>query len=70
MRNETLVLRFVRAHRENNFALYVEVLEELTHLFFALDHELLTMGVGSHQRYEVNHRRVSKAIPLGCSTDL
>ena len=35
---ETLILIFVRAHREKNFPLYVEVLEELTPLFFALDH--------------------------------
>ena len=37
MRYETLILIFVWAHRENNFALYVEVLENLTPLFFALD---------------------------------
>ena len=35
---ETLILVFVRAHRENNFPLYVEVLEQLAPLFFALDH--------------------------------
>ena len=29
LRYETLILIFVRAHREKNFALYVEVLEEL-----------------------------------------
>ena len=38
LRYETLILIFVRAHREKDFALYVEVLEELTPLFFALDH--------------------------------
>ena len=38
MRYETLILIFIKAHRENNFPLYVEVLEELTPLFFALDH--------------------------------
>ena len=38
LRYETLILIFVRAHREKNFALYVEVLEELVPLFFALDH--------------------------------
>ena len=37
LRQETLILMFVRAHREKNFALYVEVLEKLTPLFFALD---------------------------------
>jgi len=35
---ETLILMFVRAHREKNFPLYVQVLEELTPLFFVLDH--------------------------------
>ena len=33
-----LVLMFVRAHRERDFTLFVEVLEQLTPLFFALDH--------------------------------
>ena len=35
---ETLILMFIRAHREKRFSLYVEVLEALVHLFFALDH--------------------------------
>ena len=38
LRQETLILIFIRAHREKNFALYVEILEKLTPLFFALDH--------------------------------
>ena len=38
LRYETLILIFVRAHREKKFLLYVEVLEKLTPLFFALDH--------------------------------
>ncbi len=38
LRCETLVLIFVRAHRERNFQLYLQVLEKLTPLFFALDH--------------------------------
>ena len=38
MRYETLILILVRAHREKNFPLYVEVLEELTPLYFALNH--------------------------------
>ena len=38
LRYETLILIFVRAHREKNFLLYVAVLKELTPLFFALDH--------------------------------
>lgn len=33
MRLETLILLFVRAHREKDFSLYVEVLEELVPLF-------------------------------------
>ena len=37
VRYESLILIFVRAHREKNFSLYVEVLEKLTPLFFALD---------------------------------
>ena len=35
---ETLVLLLIRAQRQHNFNLYVEGLEELTPLFFALDH--------------------------------
>ena len=38
LRYETLILIFVRAHRERNFHLYVNVLEEVALLFFALDH--------------------------------
>ena len=38
LRYETLILIFVRTHRERNFHLYVNVLEELALLFFALDH--------------------------------
>ena len=38
LRYQTLILIFVRAHKEKNFALYVEVLENLTPLCFALDH--------------------------------
>ncbi len=38
LKYETLILIFVRAHRESNFPLYVEVLEKLVPLFFALDH--------------------------------
>lgn len=38
MKYETLILIFIRAHRERNFCLYVQVLEKLTPLFFALDH--------------------------------
>ena len=38
LRYESLILIFVQAHREKNFSLYIEVAEELTPLFFALDH--------------------------------
>ena len=35
---ELLIMVFVRAHRENDFELYIEVLDNLVFLFFALDH--------------------------------
>ena len=38
MKYETLVLIFIRARKEKNFSLYMEVLEKLAHLFFALDY--------------------------------
>ena len=38
LRYETLILIFVRAHREKNVPLHVNVLEELALLLFALDH--------------------------------
>ena len=38
LRYEKLILIFVAAHREKKFPLYVEVLEKLTPLFFAMDH--------------------------------
>ena len=44
MKYETLILIFVRARREKNFDPYVEVLEELTPLFFALDHVNYSRG--------------------------
>jgi len=56
MRYETLVLIFVRAHREKNFPLYVEVLEELTPLFFALDHV-------NYARWMPVHIRDMKSLP-------
>ncbi len=37
MKYEMLIMMFVRAHRENNFPLYIEVLEKLAPLFFALE---------------------------------
>ena len=50
MRYQILILLFVRAHRERNFSLYVEVLEELVPLFFALDHINYTRWVPVHIR--------------------
>ena len=38
LRYEKLILIFIAAHRERNFLLYVEIMEKLTPLFFALDH--------------------------------
>ncbi|XP_056135325.1 uncharacterized protein si:ch211-110p13.9 [Lampris incognitus] len=43
LKYETLILIFIRAHRERNFLLYIEVLEALVPLFFALDHSLLNL---------------------------
>ena len=56
MRYETLILIFVRAHREKNFPLYVEVLEERTPLFFALDHV-------NYSRWMLVHIRDTKSLP-------
>jgi hypothetical protein len=45
---QMLILIFVRAHRENNFSLYVDVLKILTPLFFALDHVNYSSWVSFH----------------------
>ena len=50
MRLQTLILLFVRAHREKDFSLYVEVLEELVPVFFALDHVNYAMWLPVHIR--------------------
>ena len=47
---------FVRAHRERNFHLYVNVLEELALLFFALDHV-------NYARWLPVHIRDMKSLP-------
>ncbi len=57
LRYETLILIFVRAHREKNFPLYVHVLEELTSLFFALDHV-------NYSRWIPVHIRDMKHLPM------
>ena len=56
LRFEVLILIFVRAQRERNFPLYVEVLEELTPLFFALDHI-------NYSRWMPIHIRDMKSLP-------
>ncbi|KAJ8353418.1 hypothetical protein SKAU_G00209850 [Synaphobranchus kaupii] len=56
MRYETLILIFIRAHRERNFPLYVEVLEVLAPLFFALDHV-------NYSRWMPVHIRDMKSLP-------
>ena len=37
-RLEIMILTFERSHRETNFRLYIEILEKLVPLFFALNH--------------------------------
>jgi hypothetical protein len=56
LRYELLILVFVRAHRERNFPVYVEVLEELTPLLFALDHT-------NYSRWMPIHIRDMKSLP-------
>ena len=48
LRIELLGLIFVRAHRERNFLLYVDVLEALAPWFFALDHQHNTRWLPIH----------------------
>jgi hypothetical protein len=54
---ETLIFIFIRAHREKRFALYVEVLEQLVHLFFSLDHV-------NYARWIPIHLRDMKSLPV------
>ena len=56
MRYETLILIFVRAHREINFSVLVDVLEQIVPLFFALDHT-------NYARWVPNHARDMKSLP-------
>ena len=54
LRYKSLILIFVRAHREKNFSLYAEVLEKLMFLFFCLRScQLFKMGNCSYQRHEM-----------------
>lgn len=53
---ETLVLLVVRAQRQRNFNMYVEVLEQLAPLFFVLDHI-------NYARWIPIHIRDMKSLP-------
>jgi hypothetical protein len=53
---QMLILIFVRAHRERDFSLYVDVLEKLVPLFFALDHV-------NYSRWVPIHIRDMKSLP-------
>ena len=53
---ETLVLLVIRAHRQRNFNLHVEAMEELIPLFFALDHV-------NYARWASIHIRDLKSLP-------
>jgi hypothetical protein len=56
LRLETKVFLLIRAHREKNFTLYVEMLEQLTPIFFALDHN-------HYARWMPIHIRDMKSLP-------
>ena len=59
---ELLILMFVRAHREKYFELYVETLEELAGLFFALDHYNYARWIPIHIHY-------MKSLPITFETE-
>ena len=59
---ETLVLLVVRAQRQHNFNLYVEALEDLVPLFFALDHV-------NYARWTPIHIRDMKSLPLSIARE-
>ncbi|KAL9953064.1 hypothetical protein ACROYT_G040417 [Oculina patagonica] len=50
LRTEIVVLAFIRSHRERDFTLYIECLEELMFLFFALDHVNYSRWASVHLR--------------------
>ena len=56
LRLKTLILIFVRAHREKKFPLYIGIIEELMPQFFALDHV-------SYSRWMPVHIRDLKSLP-------
>ena len=62
MRLELIILMFVRAHREKDFNLYIETLENLTGFFFALDHY-------NYARWLPIHIRDMKSLPATFFTD-
>ena len=63
MQMELTVLAFVKAHRENNFSLYVEALESLAPWFFTLDH-------ANYARWMPIHIRDMKCLPGPVQDDL
>ena len=50
LRIEIEILIFIRAHREKDFPLYVEALESLVFLFFAMDHFNYSRWIPVHLR--------------------
>ena len=50
LRIEIQILIFIRAHREKDFPLYVEALESLAFLFFAMDHFNYSRWIPVHLR--------------------
>ena len=56
LRYEMLILMFVAAHRDRNFLLYVEIMEKLVPLFFAMDHV-------NYARWTPVHIRDMKNLP-------
>ncbi|KAG1650849.1 Kelch domain-containing protein 4 [Nymphon striatum] len=57
LHTELSILAFIRAHRENKFALYVDCLDSLIYLFFALDHFNYSRWVSVHVR-DMNALRI------------
>ena len=50
LRIEIFILIFIRSHREKNFELYVETLDEFMFLFFSLDHYNFCRWAPVHMR--------------------
>ena len=62
LRLELIIFMFVRAHREKDFNIYIETLENLTGFFFALDHY-------NYARWLPIHIRDMKSLPATFFTD-